>query len=133
MVQTTLTRSETDRKIAGVCGGLAQYLDVDPVLVRLAFVILGFASGIGIPIYIVLAVVTPKESSVEAEYGFVYEDVEGLKSAESARRANRGFVAGLLIVLGVFFLLGNVGVDFAFLAPVMLIGLGFWLLRQRSR
>lgn len=39
MQQTRLMRSETDKMIAGVCGGLAEYLNIDPVLVRLAFVV----------------------------------------------------------------------------------------------
>ena len=130
MLQTRLTRSEENRILTGVCGGLAEYLDVDPVLVRLGFVILGFASGIGVLIYLVLAVITPKASNVASDY--VYDEIEGLKSAESTRRANRGFVAGLLIVLGVYFLLASIGVDLAVLAPIMLIGLGVWLLRRRN-
>lgn len=133
MIQTKLTRSESNHVIAGVCGGLAQYLDVDPVLVRLAFVILGLASGIGLPIYVILAIITPKESTVDGEFDFVYDDVEGMKSAEATRRTNRTFVAGLLIVLGGYFLLANIGVDLSMLAPIMLIGLGIWLMRRRKQ
>ncbi|MFN2255255.1 MAG: PspC domain-containing protein, partial [Candidatus Promineifilaceae bacterium] len=59
MSQTRLTRSSTDKIIAGVCGGLAEYLEIDPVLVRLAFLVLFFASGIGFPIYIILWIVMP--------------------------------------------------------------------------
>lgn len=57
-----LYRSKTDKMVAGVCGGLAQYLNVDPALIRLLFVILILA-GIGSPllIYLVLAVVIPLE------------------------------------------------------------------------
>jgi phage shock protein C len=56
-----LTRSETDRRIAGVCGGLAEYFDVDPVLVRVAFVVAAFM-GFGVLLYIVLWIVAPKSS-----------------------------------------------------------------------
>jgi phage shock protein C len=56
-----LTRSETDRRIAGVCGGLAEYFDVDPVLVRVAFVVAAFM-GFGILLYIVLWIVAPRSS-----------------------------------------------------------------------
>jgi phage shock protein C len=42
---TRLYRSRTDRKIAGVCGGLGQMLDVDPNLVRIAFVLLAVVTG----------------------------------------------------------------------------------------
>lgn len=128
-MQTRLVRSESDRVVAGVCGGMAQYLDVDPVLVRLGFVILGIASGVGVLIYLALAVITPNESSVDSDF----EYVDRLKSADETRRANRSFVAGLLIVLGIYFLLTNIGVDLAVLAPILLIGLGVWLMRRRNQ
>ena len=41
-----LHRSRTDRKIAGVCGGLGEYLDVDPTIVRLLAIVFGIATGI---------------------------------------------------------------------------------------
>jgi len=40
-----LYRSKKDRKIAGICGGLAEYLETDPTLIRLIFVLLFFVSG----------------------------------------------------------------------------------------
>jgi phage shock protein C len=58
-----LYRSERDRMIAGVCGGLAEHLDVDPTLVRIAFVALAFIHGVGIILYLVMAIVVPREST----------------------------------------------------------------------
>jgi len=55
-----LYRSLTDRKLAGVAGGLAEYFVMDPLLIRLAFVILTLAGGGGILIYIVMWIVTPE-------------------------------------------------------------------------
>lgn len=46
--------------VAGVCGGIAEYLNVDPTLVRLGFVLLAFAGGSAILLYIVLAIVVPR-------------------------------------------------------------------------
>lgn len=54
-----LTRSTTDRMIAGVCGGLAEYFEIDPVLVRLAFVIFALAGGAGPLIYLVMWIIVP--------------------------------------------------------------------------
>ncbi|TMK81149.1 MAG: PspC domain-containing protein [Actinobacteria bacterium] len=54
-----LTRSETDRRIAGVCGGIAEYYDVDPILIRVGFIVAAFI-GFGILLYIVLWIVMPK-------------------------------------------------------------------------
>ncbi len=56
-----LYRSKTDRMIAGVCGGLAQYLAVDTTIVRLVFLLLFFVGASAIPIYLILWVITPLE------------------------------------------------------------------------
>ena len=45
----------------GVCGGLGTYFDLDPTLVRLVFVLLTFATGIGLFVYIVMAIITPRD------------------------------------------------------------------------
>lgn len=55
-----LVRSSTDRMLGGVCGGLAQYLSLDPTLVRIAFVLLAL-SGVSPLIYVVLWVVVPSD------------------------------------------------------------------------
>jgi phage shock protein PspC (stress-responsive transcriptional regulator) len=55
-----LYRSLTDRKFAGVAGGLAEYFVMDPLLIRLAFVILTIAGGGGFLIYLILWIVTPE-------------------------------------------------------------------------
>jgi phage shock protein C len=57
-----LARSVRNKKFAGVCGGLAEYLEVDPTIVRLAYVILAFASfGLALILYVVCAFIIPKE------------------------------------------------------------------------
>jgi len=56
-----LTKSSTDRMIAGVCGGLAEYFDVDPTLVRVAYVAVSLLSAAfpGLIVYIILALIMP--------------------------------------------------------------------------
>jgi phage shock protein PspC (stress-responsive transcriptional regulator) len=56
-----LYRSLTDRKFAGVAGGLAEYFMIDPLLIRLIFVVLTLAGGGGVLIYLVLWIVTPEQ------------------------------------------------------------------------
>ena len=56
-----LYRSRTERMIAGVCGGLADYFDVDPTLIRLAFVLLVLAGSAGFWLYVVMALIVPEE------------------------------------------------------------------------
>ena len=56
-----LYRSRTDRKIWGICGGLAQYFDVDPVIVRVLFLVSIFLGTLGIWAYLIMWIVVPKE------------------------------------------------------------------------
>lgn len=62
-----LYRSETNKQIAGVCAGLAEYFDVDVTLVRIAFVVMMLMGGPGFLIYLVLWFVMPEESQVRYE------------------------------------------------------------------
>lgn len=57
-----LTRSKLNRMICGVCGGLGNYLGMDPTVVRLIWLVLSIASfGTGLIIYLVAAIVVPEE------------------------------------------------------------------------
>ena len=55
-----LSRSATDKKLAGVCGGIAEYFGVDSTIVRLVFALLTVGWGSGVAVYIVAALVMPK-------------------------------------------------------------------------
>lgn len=56
-----LYRSNSNKTIAGVCGGLADYLNIDPTVVRLLRVLFSFAGGSGILAYIIAAIIVPTE------------------------------------------------------------------------
>ena len=60
-----LTRSNEDVMVAGVAAGVAEYLDIDPVLVRLLFVLLTIFGGHGILVYAILWLLLPQESFSE--------------------------------------------------------------------
>lgn len=53
--------SSTDKKIAGVCGGFAEYFDVDPTLVRIILLVLAVCCGVGVAAYLICWLVMPKE------------------------------------------------------------------------
>ena len=59
MERRQLTRSEADKRIAGVCGGLAEYFDIDPLLVRIGFVVAAFM-GFGLLAYVVMWIALPR-------------------------------------------------------------------------
>jgi phage shock protein C len=158
---TRLERSITNKVVAGVCGGIAEYLQVDPTLVRVFFV-LGtiFTGGLGLLGYIVLVVLMPlpgqpvpfvKTSDVTTS------TVEGAAAdADAAQPAplvaplaaarpsdpevaerNRAAFGIVLIALGAIFLLSNAGLfrlvrwDLAW--PLVFIAIGALLLVQRVR
>lgn len=54
-----LYRSQTDKKIAGVCGGVAEYFGIDSTLVRLGWILFTFAGGSGILAYIIAWIIMP--------------------------------------------------------------------------
>lgn len=56
-----LMKSRTDRKLAGVCGGIAEYLEVDPTVIRLVWVIASLIGGSGLLAYIAAAILMPEE------------------------------------------------------------------------
>lgn len=59
--RSRLARSKTDKKIAGVCGGFAEYLDIDSTLVRIAWLMLALFGGWGLIGYIIAWIVMPVE------------------------------------------------------------------------
>jgi len=60
-VQKRLMRSTTDKKLFGVCGGIAKYFGLDPTLVRIIFAIAIFFYGVPLVIYLLMAIFMPKE------------------------------------------------------------------------
>lgn len=64
-MQERLYRTRDDKVIGGVAGGLGRYLNLDPVLIRILFVIFSFFNGLGILLYIILWIVVPEDESPE--------------------------------------------------------------------
>lgn len=157
MEKKKLYRSKTDSVIAGVCGGLAEYFEIDSTIVRIIFVILAIWGGIGIILYIIGALIIP------------YRDGKSLASGEKSKETNEkikekaeefsetvktvasdfkdnindknverrgGVVFGLiLLLLGIMFLLRNFfsWFDFDIFWPLILIIIGILLIAGAGR
>ena len=80
MSDKKLVRSQDDRMLFGVCGGLAEYLNIDPVLVRLFFVLLALSTGWGFTVYILLAIFMPEVKPVAKANSFDEDEIV-IKSA----------------------------------------------------
>jgi phage shock protein PspC (stress-responsive transcriptional regulator) len=117
-VEKKLYRSRTNRVFLGVAGGLAEYFDVDPVLVRLLFVVLTVFSGVGIILYIIGLIVIPEEpvgkdsmakktTKTESEVTEKVNEAAGkVRDAMDKSQMGRGRLLGglVLILLGLMFL-----------------------------
>jgi phage shock protein PspC (stress-responsive transcriptional regulator) len=71
-----LRRSYQDRMLGGVAGGLAQYLGVDAMIVRIAFVVLTVFGGAGIPLYLAGLLLIPDEGSDQSIAGSLIESLQ---------------------------------------------------------
>ncbi|MEI6776322.1 MAG: PspC domain-containing protein [Chloroflexales bacterium] len=58
-----ITRSQSDRLLGGVAGGLASYAGIDPLIIRIAFIVLTVLNGFGVILYLALWVLVPNEDS----------------------------------------------------------------------
>ncbi len=131
-----LYKSRRDKIIDGVCGGIGEYLGIDPTIVRIAFILLFFMGGVGLLLYIAGMLIIP----VNPEH-----------SKEQATPEVKGSGRGVLFILGIFLiiigfglLLENLGwpfwhflrVGFGYLFPLLLIAAGIFLVityMQRKR
>src|SRR5687767_4489369 len=100
-----LRRSVRDRMLGGVCGGLGEYFGIDPVLVRLAFVLTTLAGGAGVLAYIIMLIAVPSADRADgAESETLYTPVPDRARVEGKQIAALG-----LIAVGGLLLLGNLG------------------------
>lgn len=133
-----LYRSERDKKIGGVCGGLANYFDVDVVLIRVAFVLLLLFGGGGFLAYVILWIVIPTEPRDFTKAGNIQEDTSNTgetseKGVENQNKKNNtSLIAGMLLIfVGLIILFDKILpyyniIDFW---PVILIVIGALMLK----
>ncbi len=120
-----LQKSNSDKMLFGVAGGLADYLDVDPILVRVGFIVLVLAGASGIIVYIALAFLMPAGDDAAS-------DADGI----SGLGARRG-LGLVLILVGALMLLGNLGwiawLPWKLGWPLAIIVVGALILKARPR
>ena len=135
-----LRRSHRDRVVFGVCSGLAEYFNIDPILVRLAFVIITLAGGAGVLAYIVLAIIMPDGDPVPTggeQAPFLTEGTPPASATGATAGRNASMVGALVLIgIGMLFLLDNLQWFGWFRPdifwPLILIGIGVALLARRD-
>lgn len=118
-------RSRQDRVIGGVCGGLAQYLGVDPVLLRIAAVALALSGGAGVVAYIVAWILIPEATGPEPAPSERVENRHGLAVA----------VGAALVAVGGLLLLNQIVPWFnaAIIWPIVVVVVGALVLTSARR
>ncbi|HWQ83212.1 MAG TPA: PspC domain-containing protein, partial [Anaerolineales bacterium] len=125
---SNLYRSQKDSMVGGVCGGLGQYLGIDPTFVRLFFVLMALAgNGIGVFIYLLLWIILPLDQPRRKQNDHLSENVragseeildqaravgEDIKNIVVRPHPNASLIiGGALIILGIFYLLDHLQVE----------------------
>ncbi|MBI3872734.1 MAG: PspC domain-containing protein [candidate division Zixibacteria bacterium] len=122
-------RSNQSKVIAGVCGGMGEYFDVDPTWIRLVFVLLIFASGFGLLAYVIAWIVVPRQPAViDVRTSSPASGTGGAApTAQAATKHGHGFLPGVILIgLGFVFLFRRLffWFDFEYVWPLILIVIG---------
>ena len=155
-----LHRSQNDKIIAGIAGGLAEYFEVDPTIIRLIFVLITLFGGSGVLLYLILWVLIPKDSEgkmvidkdrvkeVAEEIKNKAEDIgkgikeefkkEDVQKSKEKSRKSGGLFGWILVIAGILFLINIFyPISFRYFAfrywPIGLILLGFILIFRSGR
>jgi len=133
MKEKKLVRPEQGKVFFGVAKGIADYFEIDPVIVRIIFVILTLWDGLGIILYIVGIIAIP---SSENSTNIKKDETKLNQSLVKNEKSDNTKIFGLLLILlGVVILLQNLipQINFAKFWPVILVALGLAILINNSR
>lgn len=126
-------RSEDNKILGGVCGGIGEYFNIDPNIIRLIFVLLTVFGGSGIIIYLILWVILPSKS--QTGISDIKEKIHDFAHDMRNNGKNRNLVAYAAILLGIIFLLNNFGfstfINIDRLWPLLLIFLGVSIIMRK--
>ena len=144
-MEKRLTRSKTNSMLFGVCGGIGEYFGIDPTLVRLAFVLLTLANGIGLVIYLILAIIMPSGERFETPSPYENRAQSTWESPmQPGKRGNENsdrnrLLGALLLIVGIYLLLDRLSIfrifwwfDELFLPALLILGGGWLLLKHRK-
>ena len=104
-----LYRSRKNKVIAGVCGGLGEYFNIDPVVIRIIAVILFLWGGSGILAYIIAWIIIPWEEEIISDKKPKTKEEKSVKKKEAVSSGDSGIliIGVILIVIGALFLMRN--------------------------
>lgn len=149
-MSSQITRS-SNGIVGGVCAGLAKYAGIDPIIVRIVFLLAAIYGGSGVLLYIVLWVLMPDEKSTDKESKKIIDKnskeikQSAEKLAEKAKsvvndKSNKIFIGIAIIIFGSYLLLANLGISrwinfelfFSMFWPLFIVAIGIILIIKKD-
>ncbi|MGF7056586.1 PspC domain-containing protein [Brassicibacter mesophilus] len=121
-----LYRSTHNKIISGVCGGIAEYFEIDPIIIRLLWALITFTKGIGFIAYIICMIIIPENTSAYSEY----VDTESNYSDDNSK-----IILGVvLVILGLVLVAKKFihWLDFGSLLPIFMVLVGIYLILKEK-
>lgn len=142
-MQKRLYRSKHDQKISGVCGGIAEYLEIDSTIIRLLWLVSIFVFGTGVIIYIIASIIIPERGNIESTINLnkdsdeVYKQEGGSFNQNFDEEKNMKFLGYSLIVVGAILFTKRFPlfhwINFRLLFPILIIGAGIVVLGRNLK
>jgi phage shock protein C len=136
-VSKKLYRSRSNRVISGICGGLGEYLNIDPIIFRVVFVAMALAGGSGILIYLIGILVIPESPSTESvSQPGVNPNVINV-GPQNWLSDRRNVIGAIIVVVGIVALLNQISafhwLRWDYFWPALIIILGVYLIFKNRK
>lgn len=143
-----LYRSRSNKVIAGVCGGIAEYFVIDPTIVRIVFVVLGFLTAFALIAAYVIAIIIIPEGDNDSFNSFSRQNSDSHSDSPFSEPSNAwrepakfdsgkgGLIGGVvLVLLGIMFFVKQFfnWFDIKYMMPIILIVIGFAIIFKGRR
>ena len=136
-----LFRSNKSKMLGGVAGGLGEYFDVDPIIIRVIFVVSVFAWGLSLLVYIALWIFVPQNDDiVEDDFSYTNPDISDFPEVEilkdNSAQTHRRVIAGVvLIIFGMMIIIDKFvpSISLGHIWPLLLVGFGGYIIYKATQ
>lgn len=141
-----LYRSKQNKVIAGICGGIGNYFDIDPIIIRILLVVAAFSGGVGLLVYFIAWIIIPKEeinyqeintqpNNVYQQTTSSFENVNNENLSSDSKSNSKYFFGYALIIIGALILFDDYVnlLNFKYIFPIILIISGLYLIINKGR
>lgn len=136
----TLYRSDSNAIIAGVCGGIGEYFEVDPTFIRVVFVLFTLFGGSGILVYLALWLLVPSRNHGRFSFQEIKEKAQNFVTNAREEKESNFTAAMIFILIGILLLLNNLHIipwnfwdTVRRFWPVLLIVMGLQMIMKNSK